>query len=374
MKNYGKSRWSALAALLLAGVLSAGTIVQAAETQESENEETQTAETENAGTQDGEGSAAGGTYAFISKSLDNPYNFAMADGFQEVIEAAGGECVINHPMNPYADDQITIIDSLISQQVDAIAIAANDETRLTESLNEAKEAGIQVITLDSDTDHTARATFCNQADTELIARAMMDAVYDIAGGEGEYAILSTTTYATNQNAWLDAMDEIAASDEKYSGLTLVDIAYGEDKADESAAKTQDLIEAHPDLKVICALTSAGITSAAKTLAEAGSSVKITGLGMPSEMKEYIGTGEDTPCPYVYLWNPVDLGRLAAGTCMSLVSGEITGQAGDTVTVDGVEGSPFEITAMPGDPQATEIVLGSMTCFTPDNIAEWTDVF
>ncbi|HJB88430.1 MAG TPA: hypothetical protein IAA14_03355 [Candidatus Blautia excrementigallinarum] len=59
------------------------------------------------------------------------------------------------------------------------------------------------------------------------------------------------------------------------------------------------------------------------------------------------------------------GVLSAGTIV---------QAGDTVTVDGVEGSPFEITAMPGDPQATEIVLGSMTCFTPDNIAEWADVF
>lgn len=193
MKNYRKSKWYAAAALLLAGILSGSMMVSAAETQETENE------------------TAGGTYAFISKSLGNPYNFAMADGFQEVVEAAGGECVVNHPMNPYADDQITIIDSLISQQVDAIAIAANDETRLTESLNEAKEAGIQVITLDSDTDPSARTTFCNQADTELIAQTMMDAIYDIAGGEGEYAILSTTTYATNQNAWLDAMADVAAS-------------------------------------------------------------------------------------------------------------------------------------------------------------------
>lgn len=193
MKNYRKSKWYAAAALLLAGILSGSMMVSAADTQETENE------------------TAGGTYAFISKSLGNPYNFAMADGFQEVVEAAGGECVVNHPMNPYADDQITIIDSLISQQVDAIAIAANDETRLTESLNEAKEAGIQVITLDSDTDPSARTTFCNQADTELIAQTMMDAIYDIAGGEGEYAILSTTTYATNQNAWLDAMADVAAS-------------------------------------------------------------------------------------------------------------------------------------------------------------------
>lgn len=219
--------------------------------------------------------------------------------------------------------------------MDAIAIAANDETRLTEALNEAKAAGIQIITLDSDTDHSARTTFCNQADTELIAQTMMDAVYDISGGEGEYAILSTTTYATNQNAWL---------------------------------------EAHPDLKVICALTSSGITAAAKTISEAETSVKITGLGMPSELEAYIGTGEDAPCPYAYLWNPKDLGRLAASACLSLVSGEITGQAGESVEADSIEGSPFEITALPDDPEATEILLGSMTCFTPDNVSQWAKVF
>lgn len=114
MKNQKTISFAAAAALLFTGISAGGVIVQGAETQEA------------------------GTYAFISKSMDNPYNFAMAEGFQEVIEEAGGECVVNHPLNPYADDQITIIDSLISQHVDAIAIAANDETRLTESLNEAK--------------------------------------------------------------------------------------------------------------------------------------------------------------------------------------------------------------------------------------------
>ena len=101
---------------------------------------------------------------------------------------------------------------------------------------------------------------------------------------------------------------------------------GEDKAEESSEKTQDLLEAHPDLKVICALTSSGITAAAKTISEAETSVKITGL------------------------------------------------AGESVEADSIEGSPFEITALPDDPEATEILLGSMTCFTPDNVSQWAEVF
>lgn len=349
MKKSRKTRGMALTAFALAGLLTGGMMVQGAESSE-----------------------GGGKYAFISKSMDNPYNFAMAEGFQEVIEGAGGECVVNHPLNAYADDQITLIDSLISQDVDAIAIAANDETRLTDALTEAREAGIQVITVDSDTDHSVRSTFCNQASTELIAQTMMDAVYDITGGEGQYAILSTTPYATNQNAWLEAMETLAASDEKYANLELIDIAYGEDQADASAEKTKDLLEEHPDLKAICALTSAGITAAAKTLSEEETEVKITGLGMPSELAEYIG--EDGPCPKAYLWNPIDLGRLAAYTSMALVSGEITGAAGESVEADTLEGSPYAITELPEDSSATEIVLGSMDCFDAGNIDEWKDVF
>ena len=57
----------------------------------------------------------------------------------------------------------------------------------------------------------------------------MDAVLDISGGEGQFAILSATSQSANQNAWIDAMKKIMEEDDKYSKLELVEVAYGDDE-------------------------------------------------------------------------------------------------------------------------------------------------
>ena len=67
--------------------------------------------------------------------------------------------------------------------------------------------GIKVSCLDSKANPDSRQTFVNQAGTTEIGQALMDAVLDITGGEGQWAILSATSQATNQNAWIDAMKE-----------------------------------------------------------------------------------------------------------------------------------------------------------------------
>ena len=137
------------------------------------------------------------TYAIVTKSAGNPYNEKEAEGFQEVIEAAGGECIVKHPENPTADAQVSVIQSLISQGVDSICIAANDENALQAALEEAMDAGIKVSCLDSKTNADSRQTFVNQAGTAEIGQALMDAILDITGGEGQWAILSATSQATN---------------------------------------------------------------------------------------------------------------------------------------------------------------------------------
>ena len=77
--------------------------------------------------------------------------------------------------------------------------------------------------------------------------------------------LSATSQAANQNAWIDAMKTIMESDEKYSKLDLVEVAYGDDEPQKSTDQTTALLEKYPDLKVICAPTTVGIAAAAKYL-------------------------------------------------------------------------------------------------------------
>ncbi|MFI3313886.1 MAG: rhamnose ABC transporter substrate-binding protein, partial [Eubacteriales bacterium] len=309
------------------------------------------------------------TFAIVTKAAGNPFNEKTASGFEEVILAEGYEVIVKHPEAATADAQVAVIQSLISQGVDAICIAANDENALQASLQEAMDEGIQVCCLDSKTNVASRSVFVNQAGVMEIGQALIDAVLDLTGGEGQWAVLSATSQAANQNAWIEAMKTLMTG-EAYAGLELVEVAYGDDEPQKSTDQTQALLANYPDLEVICAPTTVGIAAAAKVLQDEKSTVKLTGLGLPSEMAEYIGEGEDFSCPYMFLWNPIDLGRLGAYTSISLVNGDITGAEGDSYTA----GALGDYTIVAADDGGTEVILGQPFAFTPDNIADWKDVY
>jgi rhamnose transport system substrate-binding protein len=316
-------------------------------------------------------SATGKTFAIVTKSAGNPYNEKEAEGFQQVIEQQGGTCIVKHPEAATADAQVSMIQSLISQKVDSISIAANDENALQASLQQAMKAGIKVSCFDSKTNKNSRQVFVNQAGTKEIGQALMDAVYDISGGSGDWAILSATSQATNQNAWIAAMKTVMKGS-KYSKLNLVEVAYGDDEPQKSTDQTQALLSKYPNLKVLCSPTTVGISAAAKVLQDKKSKVKLTGLGLPSEMAAYIGTDADHSCPYMFLWNPVELGQLSAYTSIALVNGTLTGMTGDTFDAGNMDNSPYKVVdAADG---GTEIILGAPFKFDSSNIDEWKNVY
>ncbi len=361
-----KKLFSTLMCAAMVGTLLSG-CSSSSDTSTTESAETATQTTETAQTTTD--STSGGTYALVPKSAGNPFNEKEADGFEKAIQALGGTAIVQYPESATADAQITVIESLISQGVDSICVAANDENALQAVLEEAMEAGIKVCSVDSAVNKDSRAVHCNQAGVDEIGLALIDAVYDIAGGEGQFAILSATSQATNQNAWIDSMKSYMESDSKYANLELVEIAYGDDESQKSTDQTQALLQNYPDLKVICSPTTVGIAAAAKVLQDQGSSVKLTGLGLPSEMAAYIGEGDEYSCPYMFLWNPIDLGSLGAYTSYALVNGDITGAEGDTFSCE-----LGDYTVVAASDGGTEIILGAPFKFDPSNIDEWKEVY
>lgn len=317
-----------------------------------------------------EGTAEGQKIALVGKSAGNAFFEVSAASFVEVAEAEGATVDVVYPETATADAQIKVLDNLISQQPDAICIAANDVNALQAKLTEAMDAGIKVSSFDSAPNKDSRQVFINQTSVELVAQALMDAVLDITGGEGQWAILSATSQAANQNAWIDAMKELMESDEKYSKLELVEVAYGDDEPQKSTDQTAALVEKYPDLKVICAPTTVGIAAAAKYLQDNGSACKLTGLGLPSEMIEYTGDDDAHSCPYFYLWDQQGLGKLSAYATMALVNGDITGAADETFTA----GDMGEFTITEASDGGTEIVLGDPLEFNPENIEEMAKLY
>src|SRR5690606_19997989 len=212
------------------------------------------------------------------------------------------------------------------QGVGALVVSANDPKAICDALNEARDAGVKVVTFDSDTNPECRDLFINQADAAGIAKVQVDLIAEQIGGAGEIAVLSASANATNQNAWIDLMKEYLASD--FPDITLVETVYGDDDDQTSFDKTAALLQTHPELKGIVSPTTVGIAAAARYLSTSDykGTVAITGLGTPNQMREYV---EDGTVTAFALWNPGDLGYLAAYAANALIAGEITGAEGDS---------------------------------------------
>ena len=316
------------------------------------------------------GTADGKKIALVGKSAGNAFFEIAAASFVEPAEAEGATVDTVYPAAATADAQIKVLDNLISQDYDAICISANDVNALQAKLQEAMDEGIKISCFDSATNPDSRQIFINQAGTVAVGQALLDAVLDIAGGEGQFAILSATSQAANQNAWIDAKKKIMEEDDSYANLELVEVAYGDDEPQKSTDQTAALLEKYPDLKVICAPTTVGIAAAGEVLTQAKSDIKLTGLGLPSEMLEYTGADDEHSCPYFYLWDMQGLGKLSALTTIALINEDITGAKDDKFTA----GDLGDYTITEADDGGTEIVLGEPLQFTPENVADYAKLY
>jgi len=93
------------------------------------------------------------------------------------------------------------------------------------------------------------------------------------------------------------------------------------------------------------------------------------------MADYIGADDQHSCPYMFLWNPIQLGNLAAYVSIGLVNKTITGAAGEAFTVpDTTLGDNGAYTITAAADGGTEIILGSPFKFDPSNIADWKTVY
>jgi len=309
-------------------------------------------------------------HAFIFKNTGNPYGDKQMQGFEDGVIEQGFEAILRAPDQPTAEAQIQIIEQLIAQKVASISVTGNDFDALQPALNKAMDAGIVVLSADSAVNPASRLTHINQADSEMIGRTLIQAAYDMADGAGDIAILSATSQASNQNLWIEWMKkELADFPDKYAKLNLVRVAYGDDLRDKSVSETEGLLQSFPNLEVIIAPTTVGIAAAGRVITDRNliGQIKVTGLGLPSEMAEYIENGA---CPYMFLWNPIDVGYLTAYAAVAAVRGELTGAVGETFSAARL--GNFEVVKA-GD-GGTEVLLGAPFKFDPANIGEWKTVY
>jgi len=313
-------------------------------------------------------SAEGITIGVVYKQSGNPFFQAAVRGFEEAAGELGFEMLHNGPADSSNEGQIQIIEGYIAQGVDAIAISANDPDGIVPVLQKAMDAGIIVVSWDSAVAPEGRNLNIDPSVAENIGVVQVEEIAKQIGGEGQIAILSAAATHANQNTWIEYM-KIELEKEEYANIELVDVVYGDDLPDKSYQEMEGLIKTYPELKGVISPTTVGVAAAANCINDNALNgiIMLTGLGLPSEMAEWIENGASQG---VFLWNPIDLGYCAAYATVALINGDIegaigeefdAGRLGEQLILDDGNGNAFSIV---GDP----------FYFYIGNIAEWKDVY
>jgi rhamnose transport system substrate-binding protein len=297
----------------------------------------------------------------IPKNLGNPY-FTLADS----VKSGGALAALNTLGETGSEtsgtdatpaSQLPAIQAAITKGANALIVSATDPTALCPTLKAAMNRGITVITYDSDAPG-CRSLFINQASTPAIGTSEVDLLAQQIHNKGDIAIVSAAASATNQNAWIGYMKQEL---KKFPNIHLVTTVYGNDDPTTATQVTQGLLQQYPNLAGIISPTTVGIAAAAAVLdtAKYRGKIALTGLGTPGALKKYV---DDGTIGSFELWNPANLGYLAAYAAVNLASKKITNAAGQSLAA----GKLGSFTIGPSN----TILLGPPLVFTKSNIGNF----
>lgn len=262
--------------------------------------------------------------------------------------------------------QIEIVTNAVTQGAEAIMLSNNAGDQIAPAAKAAMDAGLTVVTWDSPIPSAeGEQVFVAQVDFDETGKVMADMALSIMGDDGgQFAILSASPDAANQNAWIAAMEDVLANDPTYASLELVDTVYGNDQSEESYNQALALVDQYPDLELIMAPTTVGIAAAAKAMQDEGlcDQVKVSGLGLPAEMVSFTLNG---CAPEFALWSFVDLGYLTYQLTYNLAVGNITAEEGQTFEA-GRMGS-YTIEKDPTRDAGLRVLMGPFTVYNASNV-------
>ncbi len=298
--------------------------------------------------------------AVMPKMVGIDYFNACRQGAEEAAKELGDvDLQYDGPTEAKVDKQVEMLDTWVTQRVNAIAVACDDPVAIAPALKKARDAGIAVVTYDADADARAsgRQYFVNQCSADSIAAALTDEMAAQVGPNAKTAIVTSSLTAPNQNDWMRRM--LTYRRAKFPMMQLLTTKPSEEDQQLAFQRTQDILKAFPDVQGIWGLSSVAFPGAAEAVKKAGKSgkVAVVGLSTPRSMAQFVKNGT---VKTVILWNPVDLGYLAVYVARAVAKGEL--KPGATSIKAGRLGEkPI---------QGDQVMLGKPVKFTKANIDQY----
>jgi rhamnose transport system substrate-binding protein len=292
----------------------------------------------------------------MPKAKGDPYFLSCRQGADEAAAQSNVDLIWDGPTELDPAKQNEVVEAWITRGVDVVAVSVENEAAISTVLRKARARGIKVLTWDADSEPNARDFLVNQATPQGIGETLADEAARLLDGSGEFAIVTASLSAANQNQWIGFIKARIA--DKHPGLKLVAIRPSDGDRDRAFAETQTILKVYPRVRLIMGIAAPAVPGAAEAVRQSGrGDVVVTGLSLPNMCKPYVHAGVIRS---VVLWNTRDLGYLTVRAAAALARGEL--KRGDTRFPAGRLGQ----LTVAGD----QILLGRPFVFTRENIDQF----
>lgn len=356
----------------------AETKAEAAETKAEEKKEEAATEAPAAGAD-----VSGLTVAFIPKLTGNAFFESANNGAQEYSKEWGFTVDYQGSANAAVADQVNVINNAVASGVDAICVSSVDATGLDSALTEAKDAGVTVVTWDSDVSDTARTLMVSQGTPDLLGKMLVDMGADSLTNRGKDVKADTIKYCwhysqatvADQNSWQVAGEAYIKENFPNWENVAPDNYYSEQDAEKAVSIGASILEAHSDIDLIICNDSTALPGQCKAAQNKGltkNDVTITGFASPMSIKDYC------EADVIEQWGLWDCGVQGAMGCYltAYLAAGNTVKVGDKINIPEIG----EVEVMPNDclvegaetaPENNGVVLmPERLIFNKDNVADY----
>lgn len=190
------------------------------------------------------------TFAIVYP-VAHPFFEAVTTNAEETAKKMGINLIVRSPENSRVEQQIQIMKDLIKMEVDGIGIGPTDPEALTPLINEASDAGIKIITFDTDAPQSKRLAYIG-TDNLSAGHHLGEVVAQLLNYEG--TIIGSTGISTmlNLNTRIEGVKQVL---DKYPNIKLMEIRSSDGNPAKTLKNIEDLVLKHPDFDALIGIES-----------------------------------------------------------------------------------------------------------------------
>lgn len=269
--------------------------------------------TDDSGNKDDESLVIG----FSQPTMESPFYISLVDGAKKAAKEAGVELIVVDAQNDI-EKQNTDVQSLITKGIDVLLVNPVNPSAIAPALKGAETAGIPVITVDRATKEEV-VSYIGR-DNEEMGRIAGEKAIELLGGDsatGKVIELQGDAGGTVTKARHDGFHEVV---EKVAGIQIIEGPYNDYLRAKAVSSMQDLLQAHPDVKLVYAHNDDMALGAVQVLTQMGKINEVQVVGVDGLM-EAVKKIADGSFQATVINDPISLGALAIETAIKAGKGE-----------------------------------------------------